>query len=396
MAVCLWFLSASAATASTWRVWVFWATPGASAMLSISLQAERPLASGVAIVDAGDWPYVTLPEAGTVINGYGGVCHVGADGIITATLQRTDPGASQHLYCQIHVQISPDAPSTTFPIGFESVACVDGNAAPVACDALPGTLFIDGPPTVADRSLLLLPHAAPRGPSREAIDGFDPTDAGSMPPLRTLSSPRPIRMQVRYRGPDLEDDVRIANPAALAMMNAMYVTYASIADRDRALRFAETDRAVAAVFPHGGLPSVYLHPARPRAGEPLALYLETGICESYRTDDPDDREVEVSGNEVRVYLPTDNDNMCGVPPPGVIPHILNLPSLAAGNYVLRVLHRPYYPDEVVDNRYTLAFTVAPGQTAIAGPRQIPGPTAGWLIMLVLVMCIAGWARSGKV
>ena len=383
-------LAPSLVIAGTWTVDVSPAVPGASTRISIYLRAEHQLASGVATIDASDWPHVELPAEGSEFNGYQGVCRVGAGGVITATLARTGEGVAPFVsHCLVSARIADGAPSTTFPIGFASASCADANAAPVPCQGLPGTLFIDGPPTLRERGFLMLPHAPPRGPSPAVIDAFDPADASSPAPVRSLATPRPIRVQRRGRG---APDAPLANRAVQSIRNAMTVTYASIGERNAALDAVSADPAVAAVFPAGGLPHVYLHPPHPRAREPLALYVETGICESFLTDHPDDREVEISGSDVLVYLPNGNDVLCGVPPPGVLPHLLNLPGLAAGDYTLRVRGRPYYPGDDEEDLHTLQFTVAPGTVATTEPRQIPGPALGWLVLLGFGLCLSARGR----
>ena len=374
-----------------------WATPGSYAQVYIHFDADDAPVSGVATVDASNWPHVQLPEEGSEFFGHDVTCRFGANGLITATLEDWHgDGVGPLAYCNFSVLIADDAPSTTVAIGFQSVSCLDVNAAALPCEGRTGTLFIDGPPTVAERSFLVLPHAPPRGPTGEVIDAFDPADPASPLPLQAFASPRPMGMRTNWRGSENELYFQRANVAALSMLNAMYVTYASIGERDAGLALARNDPGVGAVFPDGGMPPLYLYPELPRARQPLALYLLTGICEPYYTDDPDDREIEISGNTVLVYLPTDNDNLCGVPPPGSYAHILNLPGLAAGDYTLRVLSRPMYPGDEVEDRYVFDFTVAQGVPTMAQPREIPGPAIGWLIALALGLCVsARVSRQGR-
>lgn len=389
IAVCGLVLS-SEASASTWSVSVNWARPGAYAWISIRLDADSTVASGVAVVDTSDWPYVELSEVDAITHRYRAVCEVAAGGLIVATLEGAELDPRYDAYCDVMVWISADAPSTTFPIGFASVSCLDEHSAPVSpCEGSPGSLFIDGPPTLIERSFLMLPHAPPRGPAVDVIDAFDPANAASTAPVESLDAPRPIRYWPRVQGPLGEPYLRPANDAAYSLLKAMYVTYGSLEDREQALAAARVDPQVAAVFPDAEMPHLYLYPERPRAHAPLALYLETGICEPYRTDHPDDREVDVIGNTVVVYLSTDNDNICGVPPPGTFPHFINLPSLPAGEYHLRVTSRPYYPGHEVKDRYTLDFSVAGGAEPIAEPLVVPAlADTGLIALFVLVTAIA--------
>lgn len=387
---------AFANTSATWSVSLYWAAPGSSALIVVALDVDGSPVSGTATIDASGWPHVQLPPEGSQFGGHHGICRIGPGGTIVATLEAEDTdGAFVGAYCQILVRIADDAPSTTVAIGFESLSCVAADAQPVACTSRPGTLFIDGPPTIAERSFLLVPQAPPAGPSTAAIVAFLAAGPSSPPPLRLLASPRPLAVRGNWHDTHERAQVnfRLANRAVTSLLNQLYLTYPSIAERDTALAAARGDAAVAAVFPEGQLPYLYLFPEHPRAGQPLALHFLTGVCESFRTDDPDDREVEVSGSAVDVYVPTDNDNICGVPPPGSIPHMLNLPALDAGEYTLRVLARPYDPGEVPESRYTLQFTVLAGNAiAVPDPRVIPGPSSGWLVMLALGLGLAAWTR----
>ena len=380
------------AGAGTWLIRATDTRPGSNSFVRISFRADEVTTSGVATIETAGWPHVRLPEEGWEYAG----CRVGAAGRLTiSSTSLLGTSGSERDICYFVARANSDAPSTTLSVGFSSVSCLDASSKPVNCDSQGGTMFIDGPPTIADRSFMLLPHGPPRGPARAVLEAFVPLDPSSSPPVQSLASPRPIRYFVGYRSPWSDLFHERANRAAVSLLSKMYATFGSISERNAALSLAGADHQVAAVFPEGRLPSPFVYPTRPVANAPFALYLRTGICEPYLTDHPDDREIEIEGNTIRVYLSEDNENLCGVPPPGEFEHVLNLPGLPGGEYAIRVVSRPEYPGDVVRERFALPLTVARGVPSVNTPQQVPGPAHAWLAALSLALALIGGLQAKR-
>lgn len=314
-----------------------------------------------------------------------GLCVVDGYNLVRVTIgsARRDEGTLIRV-CSIPVTVGQHfRASVSMSMG--AGECLDVGAQPVECTGRGASFLVDGVPRWFERAPVVVPHAAPFGPTQEALLQFDYAGNPDTPPLRSFDAPRPVHVDTIFARGDwaFRKSSAAPNAAVTALLRAVRPTYASTTDHAAGVAAARNDPLVEAVIPHAGQFPHLIYPSRPVAGQPFALWFATYACRIFIPDSYDDRIVRTEGNAVHVYVP-ELSLACGVPPPGEFHNLLNMPGLPAGEYTLYITGYEDDPDVPPDLSWPLPFVVAPGGVE-ADPVRIPVAGFAWLVALALTL-----------
>lgn len=388
------------ASAQAWLVEDASGLPGETVPIRISFRSDGHVIAATTTVLLS--PFLSaVPgfHAGDV-----GICEGSGSGgafRVESSMGATTPGEVVHV-CTVLVRVQPTYRRT---VGLRAAAgmCMDRTSAMSPCIAGESRFAILGEAWPFQRSLLIVPHAAPRGPSPEQLVFFDWSDATTAAPLSGAESPRPQYVRSVFADepwygqappPPAVYSVMdgVPNPAAAALTRSVRATYADEAERQQAFDRLRSDPDVLDVVQQAP-GTQFVYPVQPVAGQPFALWFWTSVCGNYTPSSYDDRIVRVEGNVVRVHVPERGQQMCGVPPPGTIHHVLNMPALPAGTYSLEV--HGYYAtpgDGYPSLADPMQITVR-GGVVVAAPSVVPATGLPMLVLLVSGLALVAARRS---
>ena len=122
-------------------------------------------------------------------------------------------------------------------------------------------------------------------------------------------------------------------------------------------------------------------PAQPKAGEPVSVSIESGVCDGFVEGDPHSTQIFRKGNAIRILLEAGHavDELCNFPIRTTVMPVGEFPS---GAYTLQVdRHYEGFPDppNVIETLATIPFLVGSGA---------PIPTLGTFAVLLLAACLS--------
>ena len=381
MAVSLVCLVSAPVAAGEWVIEDATGAPGDTVHVPVFFRADGQTVAAIARVTM-ESPLRVRPQGPLPSDGEG-ICVVDEYGRVRVSLDtaRREAGTLIRV-CSMPVTV-PRYFRTRVRMTISPGGCLDGGAQPVECIGRTATFLVDGVPRWYERAAVVVPHAAPIGPTQDALLQFDYANNPGTPPLRSFDAPRPVHVDTIFAPGDwaFRKGATPPNAAVAALLRAVRPTYASAADHAAGVEVARHDPQVEAVIPSAGLFPYRIYPERPVAGQPFALWFATDACGNFTPSSYDDRIVRVEGNTVIVLVPEERDNICfGVPPGGEFHYLFNMPGLSAGQYSLQVAGYDGDPDVPSSPSWPLQFEVAPGGV-VEDPVRIPASGFVWLFAL---------------
>lgn len=337
-------------------------------MVEVRLQNDGRVASFTGRVSV-DEMYLRRPPFGWRSEGGQGLCTVSVSWGVDVDVALWPVVASEDLLvCRFPLQAAGvTRRNVALSVRGE---CRDLAGGLLPCEFSNGSVMVDGLDPLPERSMAFIPKLPPQAPARSQILAFDYRASSESAPLVSLDSPRPESAEsifVAWYSP-LKGAVGAPNLSVQELLRAVRVVYADSESRDSGLRRVAVDPAVHAVLPAGMNGAASIYPARPRPGQPFALWLTGPTCTYYIADHHDDRQVLRDGHRLLVHARYRADP-CGVRPFGNHHALLNMPGLPAGRYTLEVLPRNWETGEDAwyAPRYSLDLIVEgePASTPVA-------------------------------